>query len=130
MGMSFADQKPGSGVAGRAWGFVLLVFATSHLFYLIGEALLVKVVPIDPLWGGRSDAHAATSKSKAPSISRFRSCRFTSLGQRLPTSHAEPTQSRYGGMPPYLFIDSGEVRWEDIEAAREAVEDSVPTLGF
>lgn len=46
--MNFADQKPGSGVAGSAWGFVLLVFAASRLFYLLAGALLVKVVPIHP----------------------------------------------------------------------------------
>jgi hypothetical protein len=31
----------------RAWGFIIVVFATSRLFYLLAGALLVRVVPID-----------------------------------------------------------------------------------
>src|SRR5919199_3882824 len=37
-----------SKVSRRAWGFVLVVFAASRLFYLLAGALLVNVMPIHP----------------------------------------------------------------------------------
>jgi hypothetical protein len=59
--MNFEDRKPGSRVAGMAWGFVLLVFAASRLFYLLAGAPPVKAAPIDLLWGLGSDSLFGTS---------------------------------------------------------------------
>ncbi len=42
------DDQRERGVAGRAWGFVLVVFAASRLSYLVAGALLAPVVPIHP----------------------------------------------------------------------------------
>ena len=36
-------------VTGRAWGFVLTVFAASRLFYLIAGSLLAPIIPVSPL---------------------------------------------------------------------------------
>lgn len=43
--MNVAGKKRGE-AAGKAWGFVLVVFAASHPFHLIAGALLVEVVPV------------------------------------------------------------------------------------
>ena len=50
-----AEHDPGSGEEHpakphtAAWGFVLLVFAASRLFYLLAGALLAPIIPISPL---------------------------------------------------------------------------------
>lgn len=60
--MSIRVPKTGiSKAIGSTWSFVLLVFATSRLFYLISGALLARVVPIDPLWSLRSDVPLGAS---------------------------------------------------------------------
>jgi Gpi18-like mannosyltransferase len=38
-----------SEAVGKAWGFVLLVFAASRLFYLLAGALLILIIPVSPL---------------------------------------------------------------------------------
>ena len=40
-----------SQVLGTAWGFVLLVFVASRLFYLLAGALLASIIPVNPLHG-------------------------------------------------------------------------------
>lgn len=40
-----------SKAVGRAWGFVLLVFVASRLFYLLAGALLASIIPVNPLYG-------------------------------------------------------------------------------
>ncbi len=49
-----STEGPRAGVSeaiGGAWGFVLLVFAASRLFYLLAGALLASIVPVNPLHG-------------------------------------------------------------------------------
>lgn len=50
-----SNEGPRAGVmseaVGTAWGFVLLVFAASRLFYLLAGALFASTIPVNPLHG-------------------------------------------------------------------------------
>ena len=53
-------QITGGEATGKAWGFVLVVFAASRLFYLTSGALLVEAVPVHPFQGQTLDVPIGT----------------------------------------------------------------------
>jgi hypothetical protein len=92
-------QITGGEATGKAWGFVLVVFAASRLFYLISGALLVEAVPVHPFQSQTLDVPFGTLSIWA----HFDGEHYTRIAESGYGATSSTLPSRYDLASPVFF---------------------------